>query len=229
MEMMNIKNQAICILTLDGGIPGTTKLSQLIIVQLIMRTFQEKTENRVDIDEDNEIRPSEIFDFICGSGMGGVFAILFNIFQYTANAAIEFYLELHERVFSTQAWTQRTRSENASLLKNAILQLLPLDMLEREFMTASEPGSHLFICAANSKNHAHARLLRTYKSRENPLCVPFLTQSFSPLPMKTTLIHTPWVDSRNFSPVLATETAIPLNTLSGRFVLSSTTTQWCHV
>ncbi|KAH8813690.1 hypothetical protein DL96DRAFT_1625146 [Flagelloscypha sp. PMI_526] len=134
-----------------------------------MSTIQRATGNQVEIDEDDELRPSEVFDFICGSGMGGVFAILFSVFQYTANEAINFYLELHERVFSTKTWTQKTRNESAFLLKNTILELLPVDVLEQKFVTADESRSRTLVCAANSKNHAHARLLRTYKSREDPL------------------------------------------------------------
>ncbi|KAH8827463.1 hypothetical protein DL96DRAFT_1250766 [Flagelloscypha sp. PMI_526] len=168
METTDPRNRPICILVLDGGIPGTTELSQLIIVKRTVLNFQHMVENRVDIHEDDELLPSDIFDFICGSGMGGVFAILFNIFQYSAHAAINFYLELHKRVFSTQAWIQKTRRENALLLKNAILELLPSDVLAQSFMTANESTGRMFICAANPKNYAHARLLRTYKSREDP-------------------------------------------------------------
>ncbi|KAH8813686.1 hypothetical protein DL96DRAFT_501297 [Flagelloscypha sp. PMI_526] len=185
MERIGLRKRPICILILgmfvrlyrihilwfaDGGIPGTTELSQLIILQLIMHLLlQHMAENQGDEYEDDEIRPSEVFDFICGSGMGGVFAILFNVFRYTADSAIKFYLELQKRVFSTQGWAQRMRSENLSLLKKVVLELLPTEVLGQQFMTADKSRGRGFICAVNSEDQAHARLLRTYKSREGGL------------------------------------------------------------
>lgn len=56
----------------DGGIPGTTELSQLLIVKEIMHALRHtRDEERDDDDEGPELLPCEVFDVIVGSGTGG--------------------------------------------------------------------------------------------------------------------------------------------------------------
>ncbi|KAH8789454.1 hypothetical protein DL96DRAFT_800178 [Flagelloscypha sp. PMI_526] len=87
-----------CVLTLDGGIPGTTEFSQLLIIERIVNDLQFRRDDDGELSDESEgnsetdrqLRPCDIFDYIAGSGTGGFFAILFEYFQYSVTEAKAF-------------------------------------------------------------------------------------------------------------------------------------------
>ncbi|KAH8799282.1 hypothetical protein DL96DRAFT_1720219 [Flagelloscypha sp. PMI_526] len=157
------------VLTLDGCIPGTTEFSQLLIIQQIIHSFQ-FCSNRAPNSADSrgiQLRPCDLFDYITGSGIGGLFAILFAFFQYTSTQVINFYLELHERLFMSPAWANKDKSASRKILQDVIEGLLPVSLLHSPLTKDSQvAGCRAFICAVNPIANASPRLFRTYLSRQ---------------------------------------------------------------
>ncbi|KAH8834728.1 hypothetical protein DL96DRAFT_1675003 [Flagelloscypha sp. PMI_526] len=155
-----------CVLTLDGGIPGTTEFSQL--------DDEDLSDTSEGEDEaDRQLRPCDIFDYIAGSGMGGVFAILFEYFQYSVSEAKAVYCKLHEQVFAAPSWVHRDRDKSREILEDSLRGLLPLDTLNKSLVKKGKSRPcRAFICAVNPDNNAYPRLFRTYRSRESttPAC-----------------------------------------------------------
>ncbi|KAH8834140.1 mycorrhiza-induced NACHT/WD-repeat protein [Flagelloscypha sp. PMI_526] len=119
------------------------------------------------------LRPCDIFDYIAGAGMGGVFAILFTSLQYTVDAAKVFSCQLHERVFSLPSWKDKDRSNAFEVLQKTLVDLLPPNVATRPLVKrVKSPKCRAFACAANPGNNSNPRLFRTYPSREStaPSC-----------------------------------------------------------
>ncbi|KAH8826480.1 WD40-repeat-containing domain protein [Flagelloscypha sp. PMI_526] len=162
-------SRPLCILTLDGGIPGTTESSQLVIVKQIVHDLQCRLEEKADCP----VRPCDVFDYIAGSGMGGVFAILFETFEYTVEQALDFYCKLHEQVFLSSHWKSKDKDETRNLLEATLLRFLPQDTLKNALVKKTKnPKCRALTCASNPDNITHPRLFRTYLSRQlnSPEC-----------------------------------------------------------
>ncbi|KAH8823784.1 hypothetical protein DL96DRAFT_237050 [Flagelloscypha sp. PMI_526] len=167
-----INSRPICVLTLDGGIPGTTESSQLVIVKQLVYNLQFRL-GEEDGGEHTKPRPCDVFDYIAGSGMGGVFAILFDSFEYHVEQALEFYCKLHERVFLSSHWKDKEKHEAKKILEETLFDLLPADILNSPFIKRNEGSKcRTLICTSNPHNNAHPRLFRTYASRQSttPAC-----------------------------------------------------------
>ncbi|KAH8795151.1 hypothetical protein DL96DRAFT_1827198 [Flagelloscypha sp. PMI_526] len=163
----------LCILTLDGGIPGTTESSQLVIIKQIFHDLQNRLEEEADAAVLAQIRPCDVFDYIAGSGMGGVFAILFESFNYTVEEALDFYCKLHERVFLSSHWKTKNKDETRKLLEDTLFNLLPRETLDSALVKRNKnPKCRALTCASNPDNIACPRLFRTYHSRQlkSPEC-----------------------------------------------------------
>ncbi|KAH8813418.1 WD40-repeat-containing domain protein [Flagelloscypha sp. PMI_526] len=172
----NNSNQALCILTLDGGIPGTTETSQLIIIKQVLHDLQCRFEEDVDASDLIKLRPSDAFDYIVGSGMGGVFAILFVSLEYTVEQAIQFYCKLHERVFLSFHWKAKNKDKARGILTETLLHLLPQEILNSPLVGRNKnPKCRAVTFASNPHNVTHPRLFRTYISRQSttPECSIF--------------------------------------------------------
>jgi hypothetical protein len=89
------------VLCFDGG--GVRGLSSLMILHRIM--------DKIADDEGREhgsLRPCNYFDFICGTGTGGIIAILLGRLELTVDEAIEKYISLAQDIFEqdvTRSWT----------------------------------------------------------------------------------------------------------------------------
>ncbi|KAH8834776.1 acyl transferase/acyl hydrolase/lysophospholipase [Flagelloscypha sp. PMI_526] len=170
-----------CVLTLDGGIPGTTEFSQLVIIERIVNDLQFRREDDEDLSDESEgdgetnrqLRPCDIFDYIAGSGTGGVFAILFEYFQFSVSEAKAFYYKLYNQVFAAPSWIHQDKENSRRTLEDSLKSLLPLDTLNKLLVTKGKPRQcRAFTCAANPTNNASPRLFRTYPSRQStaPKC-----------------------------------------------------------
>lgn len=78
-----LTNQRPRILSLDGG--GVRSLSSLLILREIMKNISH-SENSSET-----LLPSKYFDLICGSGMGGVFAIMFGRLQMVSDSIFKMH------------------------------------------------------------------------------------------------------------------------------------------
>lgn len=131
------------ILCLDGG--GVRGLSTLMILRRIM--------DKIADDEGREhgsLRPCDYFDFICGTGTGGIIAILVGRLKLTVNEAIEKYISLSQDVFEPSRtysgpWSSIRRIRrgiarfDAKILEKKIKEILSSCNGETEWSRMYEP------------------------------------------------------------------------------------------
>ncbi|KAH8836103.1 acyl transferase/acyl hydrolase/lysophospholipase, partial [Flagelloscypha sp. PMI_526] len=141
----------------DGG--GIRAVSQALMVREITR--------RVEVDSQLEgpARVCDSFDMICGSGFGGLLAIMCGILKMTGEQLVEEVVALCKAVFSRDLdMAQRT-----AVLENEVKNLI------RSYSNAGEETKMLnedntcktFVCAVASHNASHSRLFRSYGCRAN--------------------------------------------------------------
>ncbi|KAH8834822.1 hypothetical protein DL96DRAFT_1675071 [Flagelloscypha sp. PMI_526] len=159
-----------CVLTLDGGIPGTTEFSQLLIIERIVNDLQFRRDDDGELSDESEgnsetdrqLRPCDIFDYIAGSGTGGFFAILFEYFQYSVTEAKAFYYKLYKQVFAAPSWVQKGKENTRRILEDSLKSLLPLGTLNKLLVKKGKSRQcRAFICAVNPNNNASPRLFRS--------------------------------------------------------------------
>ncbi|KAH8836100.1 hypothetical protein DL96DRAFT_1703034 [Flagelloscypha sp. PMI_526] len=110
-------------------------------------------------------RICDYFDMICGSGFGGLLAIMCGILKMTGDQLAEEFVALCKAVFS-QSFDVLQRT---TVLENEVKRLI------RNYSTGGEEAKMLneddtcktFVCAVASQNTTHARLFRNYGSRAN--------------------------------------------------------------
>ncbi|KAF9006967.1 acyl transferase/acyl hydrolase/lysophospholipase [Cyathus striatus] len=106
------------ILVLDGG--GFRGLSSLLVIDDITRAASARAKK--------SLRPYEIFDLICGTGVGGIVAILLGQMHMDCRSAIEEYKKLTSSFCGddeTRLWSQVLAGTpiNCSLYEEALSQL----------------------------------------------------------------------------------------------------------
>ncbi|KAH8832462.1 hypothetical protein DL96DRAFT_1704525 [Flagelloscypha sp. PMI_526] len=142
----------------DGG--GIRAISQALMVREMM--------HRVEIDHrlSSPVRVCGHFDMICGSGFGGLLAIMCGILKMTGDELVHEFVTLCKVVFLEGLDTaQRTQ-----VLENEIKRLIRTYSTcgEERKMIAEDDTCRTFVCAAAFHNTSHPRLFRNYPSRANP-------------------------------------------------------------
>ncbi|KAH8834344.1 hypothetical protein DL96DRAFT_491266 [Flagelloscypha sp. PMI_526] len=121
--------KAITALTFDGSSNSLDSLSELYILQEAAARWAFDTGKDVEGDE---VHPSEMFDIIAGTGIGGFYAILFARLNFTVGQAIQAHYILEERLFTSEAWP----------LKDQTVCMKILDAALDEIMRDSETSLH---------------------------------------------------------------------------------------
>ncbi|KAH8829777.1 hypothetical protein DL96DRAFT_1525139 [Flagelloscypha sp. PMI_526] len=122
------------------------------------------------LEEDQQLsspaRVCDYFDMICGSGLGGLLAIMCGILRMTGDQLVDEFLGLCKAVFSGQLdVTQRTlRLEEE--LKRMVAKFC--EGGEGRRMFCEEDKSKTFVWAGPAHNTSHPRLFRNYRMRTNP-------------------------------------------------------------
>ncbi|KAH8825458.1 hypothetical protein DL96DRAFT_1816978 [Flagelloscypha sp. PMI_526] len=151
-------NDGLHLLSFDGG--GLHCISQALIIQDILY--------RIEHDHHLSAPPkvSDYFDMICGSGFGGLLAIMCGILHMTGDQLVEELVALCKTVFS----------ENLDVgCRTARYEEALINMVERysekgcngSMISDSDSVCKTFVCAASSYNVAHPRLFRNYRTRAN--------------------------------------------------------------
>ncbi|KAH8796175.1 hypothetical protein DL96DRAFT_1689350 [Flagelloscypha sp. PMI_526] len=145
------------LLSFDGG--GIHVVSQALMVR--------EMTNRIEADQQlsSPAKVCDYFDMICGSGFGGLLAIMYGILKMTADEVVHEFVTLCKAVFSEDLdITQRT-----VVLENEIKRIIGKYSPEGEErrMFCEDDTCKTFVCAASSQNTAHPRLFRNYRSRIN--------------------------------------------------------------
>ncbi|KAH8795179.1 hypothetical protein DL96DRAFT_1269480 [Flagelloscypha sp. PMI_526] len=109
--------KAITALTFDGSFSSLESLSELYVLQEAASRWAFDTGKDMDGDE---VRPSEMFDTIAGTGIGGFYAILFARLNFTIGQAIQTHRTLEERLFASEAWSLKDQEGCIRILDNVL-------------------------------------------------------------------------------------------------------------
>ncbi|KAH8834504.1 acyl transferase/acyl hydrolase/lysophospholipase [Flagelloscypha sp. PMI_526] len=151
-------SDGIRLLSFDGG--GIRSVSQALMVREMMHR----------IEEDHQLpsppKVSDYFDMICGSGLGGLLAIMCGVFHMTGDQLVEEFVGLCKVVFShdldVEQRTTKLEQETGRLISTYI------SGGEERKLISQDNACKTFVCAASSHNAGHPRLFRTYRPRSNP-------------------------------------------------------------
>ncbi|KAH8831072.1 hypothetical protein DL96DRAFT_807472 [Flagelloscypha sp. PMI_526] len=146
------------LLSFDGG--GICSVTQALMVREMMYRIEE------DHQLSSPPKVSDYFDMICGSGLGGLLAVMCGVFHMTGEQLVEEFVGLCKVLFSHDLDTaQRTIKLEQEV--NRLITVYCSDGKERKMIHKDETCK-TFVCAVSSLNAGHPRLFRTYRSRSNP-------------------------------------------------------------
>ncbi|KAF8596393.1 FabD/lysophospholipase-like protein [Ceratobasidium sp. AG-I] len=111
-----LKNNGLRALSLDGGVVNV--LSALIVLRELLRRVQ-ALKNLPDIP-----LPSELFDIMGGTGMGGVMLILMGRLRLSIDLTLIYCVEILERVFTNKKWLSRDSVFSATNLEIVIGEIV---------------------------------------------------------------------------------------------------------
>ncbi|PQE23240.1 Ankyrin repeat-containing domain protein [Rutstroemia sp. NJR-2017a BVV2] len=162
------------ILCLDGG--GVKGVTSLRILQSIMEQISIEEHERAGSDQprsEEPLKPCDYFDLICGTGTGGLIAILLGRLEYTLEEAIKKYEEFGEKIFSKKlSWFTRwdatyDHTVVEKLLKEVITES-PLKLHEDAALKdASRPCKTFVITTKLDKHSSSPILMRSYDLDED--------------------------------------------------------------
>ncbi|KAH8826561.1 ankyrin repeat-containing domain protein [Flagelloscypha sp. PMI_526] len=164
--------EGITALTFDGSTKTLNALSELYILQEAAGRWA--FNKGLDLDGE-DVRPSDMFDIIGGTGMGGFYAVLFASLKMTIKDAIQSHLLLEQRLFSSDAWKQKIQQTCVETLNSTLNQIVKdvevetaLDSPFRERNVKTK----CIICVINPVAATSCRLLRNYRPRtgQSPQC-----------------------------------------------------------
>ncbi|KAH8813815.1 acyl transferase/acyl hydrolase/lysophospholipase, partial [Flagelloscypha sp. PMI_526] len=144
----------------DGG--GIRAVSQALTVREVTQ--------RINVDRrlSSPARVCDYFDMICGSGFGGILAIMCGVLKMTGDELVNEFVALCKAVFSEDLNTvQRT-----AIFENEIKRIIETYSTggKDRMMMSDHDGcrTRSFVCAAAFHNIGHPRLFRNYPSRVSP-------------------------------------------------------------
>ncbi|KAH8823523.1 acyl transferase/acyl hydrolase/lysophospholipase, partial [Flagelloscypha sp. PMI_526] len=144
-------------LSFDGG--GIQAVSQALMVKEMM--------NRVEVDCElpGPARVCDYFDMICGSGFGGVLAIMCGILKMTGDQLVCEFVNLCKAVFSEGL----DATQRSAVLEQEMKRMIGKYSTEGEErgMFCEHDTCKTFVCATTSHNTDHPRLFCNYRSRDN--------------------------------------------------------------
>ncbi|KAH8813778.1 hypothetical protein DL96DRAFT_1535379 [Flagelloscypha sp. PMI_526] len=145
------------LLAFDGG--GLRAISQALIIRDMFHR----------LEEDQQLtRPARVcayFDMICGSGLGGLLAIMYGILCMTGDQVVEEFVSICKAVFSERLDVEQRTFRLEEEMKRIVAKFS--DGREGRMMFGEEDTCKTFVCAAPAFNTSHPRLFRSYRSRAN--------------------------------------------------------------
>ncbi|KAH8797239.1 hypothetical protein DL96DRAFT_1825375 [Flagelloscypha sp. PMI_526] len=168
---MDETSQGIRVVSFDGPTLDATGLSELLILEDIAGRWTWDRDN--DEREGGDVRVSELFDIVGGTGLGGFYAILFSL-DMTIAQVIESHKILQTVLFFSQEWQQKNIDACVNLLDKVLAQIMEGVGLNMDLNTPflSKNSLKCFVCVVNDLNAGCARSLRNYRVRtsKSPRC-----------------------------------------------------------
>ncbi|KAH8833306.1 hypothetical protein DL96DRAFT_720121 [Flagelloscypha sp. PMI_526] len=155
---MSSSSGGLRLLSFDGG--GLHCISQALILQDTLRRIEH------DYNLPSPPRVSDYFDMICGSGFGGLLAIMCGVLHMTGDQLVEELVVLFKIVFSENLDVDRRTARYEEALRRMVDKYSE-EGIDRRMNVDNSSGCKTFVCAASSHNVAHPRLFRNYRTRAN--------------------------------------------------------------
>ncbi|KAH8833143.1 acyl transferase/acyl hydrolase/lysophospholipase [Flagelloscypha sp. PMI_526] len=156
--------RGLMLLSFDGG--GLRALSQAKILQ---ETLDRVTYD--DVADSNSSRPTprvaDYFDMVCGSGFGGLLAIMTGILGMTGKELVDEFAALCLAVFSVEVSIKKRTARLELEIKRMVKKYSPPEQGEDRKMISDTSPCKVFVCAVSPDNMSTPRLLRNYKVRRN--------------------------------------------------------------
>ncbi|KAH8834410.1 hypothetical protein DL96DRAFT_1810687 [Flagelloscypha sp. PMI_526] len=123
--------------------------------------------DRVEADHQQSSPPRvcDYFDMICGSGFGGILAIMCGILEMTGDQLVHEFVNLCKAVFADGLDTIQRTTVLEQEMKTMIGKYSTGG--EERRMFCKDDTCKTFVCAAAFHNTDHPRLFRNYRSRAN--------------------------------------------------------------
>ncbi|KAH8833147.1 hypothetical protein DL96DRAFT_710244 [Flagelloscypha sp. PMI_526] len=112
-------------------------------------------------------RVADYFDVVCGSGFGGLLAIMTGILGLTGKELVDEFTALALSVLSGDASLNERTARLESEFKRMVKKYSPSDQGEDRKMISDTGPCKVFVCAISPDNMSSPRILRNYKVRSN--------------------------------------------------------------
>ncbi|KAH8833249.1 acyl transferase/acyl hydrolase/lysophospholipase [Flagelloscypha sp. PMI_526] len=146
------------LLSFDGG--SLHCVSQALIIQDTLRRIEH------DLSLSAPPKVSDYFDIVCGSGFGGLLAIMCGILHMTGDQLVEELVFLFKTVFSEHLSVDHRTALYEDFLKSMVERYS--EKGRNGYMIGDSDGAcKTFVCAASSNNEAHPHLFRNYRTHAN--------------------------------------------------------------
>ncbi|KAH8804020.1 hypothetical protein DL96DRAFT_746503 [Flagelloscypha sp. PMI_526] len=157
------------ILTLDGSSLITAASSEVFFLEGIAHRWAFDDPEKGKAKDGTDVRISEMFDIVGGTGIGGFYAILFTALNMTIGQVIKCQRILHEKLFTSKSWAEKDHHGCTKALDEALDEIhtklcVSLD-LDSSF--CSDSFTKCFISVLNT-SAPHPRALRSYRIRAVP-------------------------------------------------------------
>ncbi|KAH8804021.1 hypothetical protein DL96DRAFT_1686779 [Flagelloscypha sp. PMI_526] len=146
------------LLSFDGG--GLHCISQALIVQDTLHRIEH------DLSLPTPPKISDYFDMICGSGFGGLLAIMCGILHMTGDQLVDELVSLFKTMFSEHLDVDSRTAQYEAALKSMV-ERYSEEGSSGCMISDNDSTCKTFVCSASSHNVAHPRLFRNYRTRAN--------------------------------------------------------------
>ncbi|KAH8813591.1 ankyrin repeat-containing domain protein [Flagelloscypha sp. PMI_526] len=153
-------------LSLDGPGFDAAPQAELFFLQGIAHRWA-YDENE---EEERDVRVSEMFDIVGGSGIGGFYAILFTALNMTIGQVLLCHNILEDKLLSSPLWAGKDRDGCSRLLDEALdeMQSQTGVSVELDSLFRSNTPTKCFVLVQNDSRRHHPRALRNYRVRTVP-------------------------------------------------------------
>ncbi|KAH8813598.1 ankyrin repeat-containing domain protein [Flagelloscypha sp. PMI_526] len=178
------------VLSLDGPDFNAFPQAELFFLQGIAHRWAYDE----DEEEERDVRVSEMFDIVGGSGIGGFYAILFTALNMTIGQVILCHKILEDRLLSSPLWAGNDREGCSRLLDEALKEMQSQTgvSVELDSPFRSQTSTKCFVLVQNNNHGRHPRALRNYRVRTVPSSSCTIRQ----------VLHTTLADLEHLPPVV---------------------------
>ncbi|KAH8813605.1 hypothetical protein DL96DRAFT_1759141 [Flagelloscypha sp. PMI_526] len=147
------------ILILDSG--GMKALCQAIIIRELLSRWQK------DIEPRTQLKVSECFDMIGGSGFGGLLAIMGGVLEMDGEQLVNEFVRFCETIFAPGVSVEDRPNKVEEEVKRMVRECSVEQSEDRMMLCEDDSRCKVFVCASSRKNMSRPRIFRTYRCREN--------------------------------------------------------------